>query len=99
MRYVAGMGLALVLPFLATGTPRAGRPVILVAAPWADPVVVVAQAGGLVIRGTAIPWIIVAISERDDFAARLGLAGAWLTLDASTITGCAEAAGSFKSWI
>ena len=94
MRYLAGMGFALALPLLAVGAPRAGRSVVLVTAPWTDPVLAVAEAGGLVLRGTAIPWIVVAVSEHDDFPTRLRHAGAWLTLDASAIAGCAPADAS-----
>lgn len=94
MRYLAGMGLSLALPFMAMSAPQVGRPVVLVAAPWADAVLTVAEAGGSVLRGTAIPWIVVAISEHDDFPERLSRAGAWLALDASAVSGCAPTAGS-----
>lgn len=92
MRYVVGLSLVLPLlvPVLATGAPRIGRPVVLVAPPWTDPVRAVARAGGSILRGTTLPWIVVAVSEEADFAARLRGAGAWLTLDASAIAGCAS---------
>ena len=95
MRYIAAMGLATLLPVLAMGTPRTGRPVVVVAAPWSGAAVeAVARAGGLVLRGTAMDWIVVAVSDQPDFPARLRASGAWMIVDASAVAGCAPAADS-----
>ncbi|WP_238231668.1 hypothetical protein [Methylobacterium thuringiense] len=87
--------LSVALPLLLLAAPQAGRPVLVIASPWSSPAEtasVVAQAGGALLRGTPLPWVAVAISDGADFAGKLRRAGAWITLDASRVPGCLNAA-------
>lgn len=89
--------LSLGLPLTVAGTPEAGRPVFVVAAPWSgagEAFELVRRADGLFLRGTALPWIAVAVSDAPDFAQRLRRAGAWMTINASSVAGCAKPADS-----
>ena len=83
------------LPLLVLASPRAGLPVLVVAAPWSSPAAtaaVVAEAGGSLLRGTPLSWIVVARADEAGFSGRLRRAGAWITLDASRIPGCPSTA-------
>lgn len=86
--------LSIALPIQLLTSPQAGRPVLVIAAPWSTPAetaAVVAGAGGALLRGTPLPWMAVAMSDDAGFAARLRRAGAWIILDASRMPGCLNA--------
>ncbi|WP_284245850.1 hypothetical protein [Methylobacterium haplocladii] len=87
--------LSVALPLLLLASPQAGRPVLVIAAPWLSPAETagtIEDAGGALLRGTPFPWAAVAVSDGADFAAKLRRAGAWITLDASRVPGCLNAA-------
>ncbi len=80
--------VALALPVAALG-PRDGGPVLVVGAPGTVlGAEIVARADGALLRGTLVPWIVLARSDATDFPTRLRQAGAWLVLDASALGGC-----------
>lgn len=86
--------LALGVPLVTLLPAQAGLPVLVIAAPWADAagtVALVGRAEGAILRGTAIPWIAVAVSSQPDFPGRLRRAGAWMVLDAALASGCGGA--------
>lgn len=94
-RYLLPLMLSLGMPLVTLLPTQAGQPVFVVAAPWSDPVRtidLVGRADGAVLRGTAIPWIAVAVSPRPDFPARLRRAGAWIVVNAALVTGCGPVA-------
>ena len=89
---IASAAPALLVPPLLLGAPEPGKPVLVVAWPGSDSaaaVDLVAKAQGHLVRSTGLPWIVVAVSDASDFAADLRHAGAWITLDASVLRGCA----------
>lgn len=88
------LALSLGVPLVTLPPTQAGQPVFVVAAPWSDSgrtIELVGHADGAVLRGTAIPWIAIAVSPQPDFPARLRHAGAWIILDAALLTGCGPA--------
>ena len=83
--------LPLVLPVVVAAEPEPGGPVIVIVAPWlrsGEAIDLVVHAGGLIVRGTALPWIAIARSDDATFAMRLRRAGAWATVNAAGIGGC-----------
>lgn len=91
VRYLLPLALSLGVPLVTLLPTQAGQPVFVVGAPWSDlrrTIELVGHADGTVLRGTAIPWIAIAVSPRPDFPARLRHAGAWIVLDAALVTGC-----------
>lgn len=84
--------LPLLLPVMVIVAPEPGRPVIVVVAPWlrsGEAIDLVARAGGLIVGGSAIAWIVVATSDDPAFGARLRRSGAWLTVNGARIAVCA----------
>lgn len=82
------VAMALATPLLLAGAtlwPRDGRAMAVVVAPYADSTAaigVVIAAEGSIVAATPLASIVVARSDRPDFARRLYAAGAWLVLDA-----------------
>lgn len=88
--WIAG-GATLLVPLVLLGYPTAGRPVAIVASPWAGPsrgLELIAQADGRLLRLTAVPWVTIAVFEKPDFLSRLWRLGAWLTVDAAAAEAC-----------
>lgn len=93
--YLIPATLCVALPILLLTSPQGGRPVLVIVSPSlsaAETAMVVVAAGGALLRGTPLPWIVVAVSDDADFAGRLQRAGAWITVDASRVPGCLNAA-------
>lgn len=92
--------LAATLAVAAT-VPRAGRPVLVAAAPWRDAADlgrIVGAAGGTLVDGTALPFAVVARSADADFVAALYRAGALAVLDAGSVGGCLSNDRRSTSW-
>src|SRR5262244_4281 len=96
-RYAGGVfkkmllnGVLIAIAFAITiAIPASSGPVAVFAAPWsAGAVGVVAQAGGRLVRSGRLPWIIVAVSDDNDFVRRLYRAGAILVTDPIYVIGC-----------
>ena len=84
-------GAVLLAPLILLGNPAVGRPVAVVASPWASPlhaVEMISRADGRLLRSTALPWVSIAVFEEPDFVSRLWRLGAWLTVDAATAEAC-----------
>lgn len=91
-------GAILLAPLVLLGSPAAGRPVAVVASPWATTshvLELVAQADGRLLRSTAVPWVTIAVFEDPDFVSRLWRLGAWLTVDAAAAEACLRPISSF----
>ena len=90
-----------VLPLAALGRPAPDQPVAVVFAPGVsldDALGRVMAAGGLPLRAGRFGNVLVARSDRDDFADNLQKQGAWLLLD-PILAGCGDgrpSAGSSK---
>lgn len=73
----------------ARPSPGAGGPLLVVAPPWRDPAVLLAEAGGRPIGPSAAPLGLLAADDAPDhprsFAARLQAAGALFALDAGAL--------------
>lgn len=86
LNVVAAAGTLLALAVAPTGTRM-----VVVAAPWSEPgrmMDIVTQAGGSLVNGGALDWIVVAEGHERGFAARLMAAGAVLVLDGRLAEAC-----------
>lgn len=73
------------LALLSAAPPRAGAPVLVIAAPWRDAGAIIAAAGGAVLGPQTAPLATIATSDRPDFAARLRRSGAFAVLDGTRL--------------
>jgi hypothetical protein len=84
------------LPAGAALAPKAGAPVAVIAAPWAEDgaaVRIVAAADGFVLGATGRGGVAIAASEASDFIARLYQSGASVVVDAGALSACLRLAG------
>lgn len=80
--------MAIGIPLLIVGAPEAGRPVLVIAPPWSNAIrllELIREADGRVLREAGMA---VAVSEHADFPQRLRAAGAWVVVNASSVSGC-----------
>jgi hypothetical protein len=86
-----------VLPAGAALVPKAGTPVAVIAAPWADDgaaVRIVAAADGFVLGTTGRGGVAIATSAASDFIDRLYQSGASVVVDAGALSACLALAGA-----
>jgi hypothetical protein len=84
------------LPAGVALAPKAGAPVAVIAAPWADDAEalrIVAAADGSVLGTTPRGGVAIATSVAADFVARLYRAGAAAVIDAGAVSACLSIAG------
>lgn len=76
---------------LAVWAAPQGRFVLVLTDPSAgaaESLSVIGNAGGAFVEAGRLPWMSIAYSESEDFAARLMEAGAWIVLNHSLAVGC-----------
>lgn len=86
--FAIAVGLAMSVAAL---WPTAGRQLAVFTAPWSPPgeaARVVARAGGRLVSGGAVGWLVVVRGDAPDMVSRLYRAGAVLVTDAAFALGC-----------
>lgn len=83
----------MVLGLVAAVMPRGQGRVAVIGAPsggFSEASAIVGAAGGAVVSGGGVPWIVIADGARDAdaFVSDLYAAGAWAVLDAEAAQGC-----------